>query len=109
MMSWELNVAVGVLNCFRYIKENMLVEVGKGISPNFQEVLEVLHVRGEFLAFAPDTKETRMMINFMSIKFPLLQVPTEHVKSIFVPPNKDVLSKCGYTCAWAHYTLILSV
>ncbi|KAJ6747501.1 ATP-BINDING CASSETTE SUB-FAMILY A (ABC1) MEMBER 3B [Salix koriyanagi] len=56
-----------------YIKENMLVEVGKGISPNFQEVLEALQVRGEFLAFAPDTKETRMMINFMSIKFPLLQ------------------------------------
>lgn len=55
------------------IKENMLVEVGKGVSPNFQEVLEALLARGEFLAFAPDTEETRMMINLMSIKFPLLQ------------------------------------
>ena len=53
----------------------MLVEVGKGISPNFQQVLELLLAKGEYLAFAPDTEETRTMINLMSMKFPLLKVP----------------------------------
>ncbi|KAJ4840078.1 ATP-binding cassette sub- A member 1 [Turnera subulata] len=56
-----------------YIRKDMFVEIGKGISPNFQQVLEVLLAKGEFLAFAPDTDETRMMINLMSMKFPLLQ------------------------------------
>ncbi|XP_048226165.1 ABC transporter A family member 1 isoform X2 [Ricinus communis] len=56
-----------------YIREDMFVEVGKGISPNFQQVLEVLLAEGELLAFAPDTEETRMMIRFLSIKFPLLR------------------------------------
>lgn len=53
----------------------MLVEVGKGISPNFEQVLELLLKKEEILAFAPDTEETRTMINVMSIKFPLLKVP----------------------------------
>lgn len=53
----------------------MLVEVGKGISPNFEQVLELLLKKEEILAFAPDTEETRSMINVMSIKFPLLKVP----------------------------------
>lgn len=53
----------------------MFVEVGKGdVSPSFGQVLELLLAKGEYLAFAPDTKETRMMINLMSIKFPLLKV-----------------------------------
>jgi hypothetical protein len=109
-MSWEVNVVVGVLNCFRCIKENMLVEVGKGMSPNFQEVLEALLVRGEFLAFAPDTEETRMMTNLMSIKFPLLQVPIEHlfvilqVKNIFVPSKQGCTLKMWvYLCMCALY------
>ncbi|KAI4386530.1 hypothetical protein MLD38_004457 [Melastoma candidum] len=55
------------------IQKDMFVEVGKGISPNFQQVLELLHTEGEYLAFAPDTEETRLMINWMSIKFPLLR------------------------------------
>ncbi|XP_065635270.1 ABC transporter A family member 1 [Quercus suber] len=59
-----------------YIREGMLVEVGKGISPNFQQVLELLLGKGEFLAFAPDTEETRRMINLMSMKFPLLKLVT---------------------------------
>lgn len=58
----------------RYIREKMFTEVGKGMSPNFQQVLEVLLAEGEVLAFAPDTEETRMMIHFMSLKFPLLRV-----------------------------------
>lgn len=58
----------------RYIQKDMFVEIGKGISPNFQEVLELLYAKGEFLAFAPDTKETTTMINWMSFKFPLLKV-----------------------------------
>lgn len=53
----------------------MFVEVGKGISPNFEEVLELLLNKEEFLAFAPDTEETRSMINIISVKFPLLKVP----------------------------------
>lgn len=53
----------------------MFVEVGKGISPNFQQVLELLLAKREYIAFAPDTQQTRQMINLISIKFPLLQVP----------------------------------
>lgn len=52
----------------------MFVEVGKGISPNFQQVLESLLDKGEYLAFAPDTDETKLMIDVVSIKFPLLKV-----------------------------------
>ncbi|XP_050245854.1 ABC transporter A family member 1 isoform X2 [Quercus robur] len=60
-----------------YIREGMLVEVGKGISPSFQQVLELLLAKGEYLAFAPDTEETRRMINLMSMKFPLLKLVTK--------------------------------
>ncbi|XP_048142031.1 LOW QUALITY PROTEIN: ABC transporter A family member 1 [Rhodamnia argentea] len=57
-----------------HIRKGMLVEIGKGISPNFQQVLELLYSDREFLAFAPDTEETRRMIDWMSIKFPLLKL-----------------------------------
>ncbi|KAH7855874.1 hypothetical protein Vadar_029947 [Vaccinium darrowii] len=58
-----------------YIRKEMLVEVGKGeISPAFVQVLELLAAKGEYLAFAPDTNETRMMIDVLSIKFPLLKL-----------------------------------
>ncbi|BFG38061.1 hypothetical protein CerSpe_243350 [Prunus speciosa] len=56
-----------------YIRKGMFVEVGKGISPNFEQVLELLLNKEEFLAFAPDTEETRSMINIISVKFPLLK------------------------------------
>ncbi|KAL6133968.1 hypothetical protein ACLB2K_066201 [Fragaria x ananassa] len=62
-----------------YIRKGMLVEVGKGISPNFEQVLELLLKKEEILAFSPDTKETRSMINVMSIKFPLLK----HVSRVY--------------------------
>lgn len=52
----------------------MFVEVGKGMSPSFQQVLGLLWSKGEYLAFAPDTEKTNTMINLMSIKFPLLKV-----------------------------------
>lgn len=53
----------------------MFVEVGKGdTSPPFNQVLERLLAKGEYLAFAPNTTETRMMINILSLKFPLLRV-----------------------------------
>lgn len=58
----------------RHIQRGMFVEVGKGISPSFQEVLESLKNNGEYLAFAPDTVETKTMLHLMSIKFPLLEV-----------------------------------
>lgn len=50
------------------------MEVGKGVSPSFQQILELLLAKEEYLAFAPDTEETRKMINLMSMKFPLLKV-----------------------------------
>ncbi|KAL6279527.1 hypothetical protein ACE6H2_016408 [Prunus campanulata] len=56
-----------------YIRKGTFVEVGKGISPNFEQVLELLLNKEEFLAFAPDTEETRSMINIISVKFPLLK------------------------------------
>ena len=71
-------------NWNRYIREGMLVEVGKGISPNFQQVLELLLAKGEYLAFAPDTEETRTMINLMSMKFPLLKVPIFNLLAVWV-------------------------
>ena len=72
-------------NWNRYIREGMLVEVGKGISPNFQQVLELLLAKGEYLAFAPDTEETKTMINLMSMKFPLLKkVPILSIGSVGV-------------------------
>ncbi|XP_058738226.1 ABC transporter A family member 1 isoform X2 [Vicia villosa] len=57
-----------------HIQKDMFVEVGKGISPNFQQVLESLLDKREYLAFAPDTDETRMMIDVLSIKFPILKL-----------------------------------
>lgn len=61
----------------------MFVEIGKGISPNFVQVLELMLAKGEYLAFAPDTEETRTMINLMSIKFPKLKVPLLLLSLIF--------------------------
>lgn len=63
-------------NWARHIEKEMLVEVGKGISPSFQQILELLLVKEEYLAFAPDTEETTKMINLISMKFPLLKVPS---------------------------------
>ncbi|KAK1277198.1 ABC transporter A family member 1 [Acorus gramineus] len=58
-----------------YIREEMFVEVGKSvISPDFDSVLRSLSSKGEHLAFAPDTDETRSMIGILSLKFPLLKV-----------------------------------
>ncbi|XP_057718264.1 ABC transporter A family member 1 isoform X1 [Arachis stenosperma] len=57
-----------------HIQKEMFVEVGKGISPNFQQVLASLLEEGEYLAFAPDTDETKLMIDVVSIKFPLLKL-----------------------------------
>lgn len=57
-----------------YIQKEMFVEVGKGGSPSFAQLLDILLAKSEYLAFAPDTKETRTMINLMSIKFPLLKL-----------------------------------
>lgn len=59
----------------RYIRKGMLVEVGKSdTSAPFDQVLELLSAKDEYLAFAPDTSETKMMINLLSMKFPLLKV-----------------------------------
>ncbi|XP_059428864.1 ABC transporter A family member 1 isoform X1 [Corylus avellana] len=63
-----------------YIRKGMFVEVGKGESPSFQQILESLLAKGEYLAFAPDTEETRTMINLISMKFPLLKLVTRVYK-----------------------------
>jgi ATP-binding cassette subfamily A (ABC1) protein 3 len=63
-----------IWNWTRYIRKEMFVEVGKGVSPSFQQILELLLAKEEYLAFAPDTEETRTMINLISMKFPLLKV-----------------------------------
>lgn len=53
----------------------MFVEVGKSdTSPPFNQVLELLLAKDEYLAFAPNTAETRMMISILSLKFPVLRV-----------------------------------
>ncbi|KAM7505446.1 hypothetical protein LguiB_004350 [Lonicera macranthoides] len=60
-----------------YIQKDVFLEVGKGSkSLPFDQVLESLLAKDEYLAFAPDTSETRMMINILSIKFPLLKLVT---------------------------------
>lgn len=61
----------------------MFVEVGEGISPSFEQVLELLWSEGEYLAFAPDTEQTRMMIKLMSMKFPLLKVLVVFLCSLY--------------------------
>ncbi|KAG4214601.1 hypothetical protein ERO13_A01G131111v2 [Gossypium hirsutum] len=63
-----------------YIRKDMFVEIGKGISPNFQQVLELLLAKREYIAFAPDTEQTRQMVNLISIKFPLLQLVSKIYK-----------------------------
>ncbi|KAL7138460.1 hypothetical protein ABFS83_10G166000 [Erythranthe nasuta] len=64
-----------------YIRKDMLVDVGKGEkSPPFNEILESLHAKDEYLAFAPDSNETRMMINVLSVKFPLLKLAAKVYK-----------------------------
>ncbi|KAM7263046.1 hypothetical protein ACFE04_000729 [Oxalis oulophora] len=63
-----------------YINKEMYVEIGKGISPNFQQVVQSLLANGEYLAFTPDTDETQTMINILSIKFPELQLVSKIYK-----------------------------
>lgn len=54
----------------------MFVEVGKSkISVPFDSILQLLLSKGEHLAFVPDSSETSMMVNILSLKFPLLKVP----------------------------------
>lgn len=58
-----------------YIRKDMLVEVGKGnISRPFDQILEFLLEKNEYLAFAPSSNETRTMINLLSLRFPLLKL-----------------------------------
>lgn len=67
----------------RHIQKDMFVEVGKGISPNFQLLLQSLVDSGEYLAFVPDTDETKLLIDVVSIKFPLLKVPIHSLCNSF--------------------------
>ncbi|MFS7977586.1 putative ABC-type sulfate transporter [Helianthus anomalus] len=64
-----------------YIQKDTFVEVGmSNISPTFEQVLESLFADNEYLAFAPNTSDTRMMIDILSYKFPLLKLVTKVYK-----------------------------
>nr|GEW36328.1 ABC transporter A family member 1 isoform X1 [Tanacetum cinerariifolium] len=64
-----------------YIQKDTFVEVGKSnISPTFDQVLESLLANDEYLAFAPNTSDTRMMINILSYKYPLIKLATKVYK-----------------------------
>ncbi|KAI4300797.1 hypothetical protein L6164_034132 [Bauhinia variegata] len=81
-----------------HIQKELFVEVGRGISPSFQQVLELLLAKGEYLAFVPDTKETKMMIDVMSIKFPLLKLVSRVYKDeleLETYIRSDVYGSCG--------------
>lgn len=53
----------------------MFVEVGKSeISPSFDSILSLLFASDEHLAFAPDTKETKLMLDVLALRFPLIKV-----------------------------------
>lgn len=79
---------------FRYIKKGMFVEVGKSeISPDFASILKLLVDQNEYLAFAPDTKETRFMLKTLAIEFPLIKVTTGQ-KNIFQKPIICFLCSC---------------
>ncbi|VVB03041.1 unnamed protein product [Arabis nemorensis] len=62
------------------IEKDNVVEVGNGISPSFPEVLKLMVAEGEYLAFAPDTDETKNMIDILSLKFPELRQVTRVFK-----------------------------
>ncbi|KAJ6794817.1 ABC transporter A family member 1 [Iris pallida] len=58
-----------------YIRKDMFVEVGKSsVSPSFDALLELLYAGSEHLAFVPDTAETKLMVDALSFKFPLLKM-----------------------------------
>lgn len=58
-----------------YIRKGMFVEVGNSdISPSLESLLKFWFATGEHLAFAPDTEETKTMLNVLSMRFPLLQL-----------------------------------
>lgn len=64
-----------------YIQDGMFVEVGKSkISAPFDNILQLLLSKGEHLAFVPDSSETSMMLNILSLKFPLLKEVTKVYK-----------------------------
>ncbi|KAJ9543250.1 hypothetical protein OSB04_022957 [Centaurea solstitialis] len=64
-----------------YIQKDTFVDVGKSsISPTFNQVLESLLANGEYLAFAPNTSDTRLMIDILSYKFPLIKLVTKVYK-----------------------------
>ena len=64
----------------------MFVEVGKSeISPSFDSMLKMLYKEGEHLAFVPDTNGTRFMLDVLSLKFPLLKVPTFELCRLLFP------------------------
>ncbi|XP_072953821.1 ABC transporter A family member 1 isoform X1 [Typha angustifolia] len=58
-----------------YIRKGMFVEVGRSeISPSFDSILKLMFAKGESLAFAPNTYETRLMLDVLAMKYPLLKM-----------------------------------
>lgn len=53
----------------------MFVDVGKSeVSPSFESLLQLLLARNEYLAYVPDTDQTKKMLDVLSLRYPLLQV-----------------------------------
>ncbi|KAH9621200.1 hypothetical protein KSS87_008656 [Heliosperma pusillum] len=74
LMAVQTQVDTRMHSAQPYIRKDMLVEVGKGnISPPFNQILDQLLKNNEYLAFAPNSQQTRVMINLMSLQFPLLK------------------------------------
>lgn len=93
-----------VLHCWsvdycRNIEKDTVVEVGKGISPSFPEVLKLLLAQGEYLAFAPDTDETKNMIDILSLKFPELRVSSLLDLMLY----RNIIDRCFFfsVCAYS--------
>lgn len=64
-----------------YIQNDTFVEVGRSyMSPPFDDILRLLLAKGQYLAFAPNTKQTSIMLDVLSIKFPLLKLVTRVYK-----------------------------
>ncbi|KAL8261643.1 hypothetical protein R6Q59_025692 [Mikania micrantha] len=82
-----------------YIQKDTFVEVGMSdISPTFDQVLELLLASNEYLAFAPNTSDTRLMIDILSFKFPLLKLVSKVYKDeleLETYLKSDAYAACG--------------
>ena len=71
------------------------MEVGKSeISPSLDRMLTMLSKKGEYLAFVPDANGTRFMLDVLSLKFPLLKVPSFVLRSLLFSKKYACFKLC---------------